>query len=335
MANIAIVTSTAFGGSNEACFQGGLTSSLGERPQPTIHGFQANGNYDVTDLRALVRSAVNNIPRPNLIVATSLEMARAAASELQEQDDPKFVFLSGDALGEKPIALAGGVNINAPGEDEARKTLLKKRYPDVQDASMYLVVNDNSPMWPNDARNWPPDRIARFFEAAPNPLSNTQTSDPDNHFIAEFNKLAQRTPTPTGLVIGVDPYFMYFRTAFTIALAAKLPIPVCYPFQDFVDVATSNKANSIALNKPPLNNSSDPSDQTTAYFQLGKQVGKFVAGIADVGVVTWNGSEWSETSSKVSPPPDEASTIEIEIRVKGRVDEIVLQKILAALRGVR
>lgn len=336
MANIAIVTSTAFGGSNVACFQAGLTSSLGGRPKPAIHGpFQSCGNYDVTDLRARVRSAVNSIPRPDLIVATGLEMARAAALELQEQDDPKFVFLSGDALGEKPIALAGGVNINAPGEDDARKTLLKGRYPDIRDASMYLVVNDNSPMWRNDARNWPPERIARFFEAAPNPPGNAQTFDADNHFIAEFNKLAQRTPTPTGLVIGVDPYFLYYRTAFTIALAAKLPIPVCYPFQDFVDVATSNKANSIALNKPPLNNSSDPSDQTTAYFQLGKQVGKFVAGIADVGVVTWNGSEWSETSLKICPPPDEASRVEIEIRIKGRVDETVLQKVLAALRGVR
>jgi hypothetical protein len=335
MANIAIVTSTAFGGSSGACFQAGLTSCLGDRPQPGIHNFQSRGNYEVTGLRALLRSAVDNIPRPDLIVAIGLETARAAGLELQKQDDPKFIFLSGDALVEKPIALAGGVNINAPSEDDTRKDLLKKRYPNVQDSSMYLVVNDNSPIWRNDARNWPSDRILRFFENAPNPARNEQTSDADNNFIAEFDKVSQKTPAPTGLVISVDSYFIYHRTAFTIALATKLPVPVCYPFQDFVDVATSNKGNSIALNRPPLNNSRDPNDQTTAYFQLGKQVGKFFAGVTDVGIVTWRGSEWSETSSEISPPPDEASRIEIEIRIKARVDEPALQKVLAALRGMR
>jgi hypothetical protein len=353
MTNIAIVTSTAFGGSNKACFQAGLASSLGGQPEPTIKKpFQSLGNYIADDLRKLVRSAVNGDPRPNLIVAVgSLEMAQAAALELQEQD-PKFIFLSGDALGEKPVALAGGVNMNAPGEDDARKTLLKKTYQNVEDASMYLVVNNNSPMWPNDAKNWPQHRVARFFDGIANPPSNKRTKDADNHFIAEFDKLAQSKPTPTGLVIGADPYFFYWRRAFTMALAEKLPIPVCYPFQDFVDAnaGTSNKRNSIALNKPHLNNSSDDSDETTAflqlgstaYFQLGKQVGRFIAGIADVGVVRWNGSEWKLPPGLPERPPEspKASAIEIEIealkiRVKGRVDETVLQEVLPALRGMR
>ena len=94
--------------------------------------------------------------------------------------------------------------------------------------------------------------------------------------------------------------FCYWRKAFTIAVAEKLSIPVCYPFQDFVDASadTHNKAKSVALNKPYLNNSSDDSDETTAYlklgatayFQLGKQVGRFIGGMADVGVATWDGS---------------------------------------------
>jgi hypothetical protein len=341
MTNIAIVTSTSFGGSNKDCFKAGLASALSSQHQPTIlDPFESDGSY--SDLRQLVRKAVNNNPRPDLIVAAGgLEMAQAAAWELQEQD-PKFIFMSNDALEGRAVALAGGANINAPGEDAARKALLKSKYPNVQDASMYLVVNNNSPMWPNDAKNWPPARVARFFDGVPNPRKNEQTTDADNHFIAEFDQLAQRKPTPTGLVISADPYFRYWRTAFAIALAEKIPVPVCYPFQEFVDVSarTANKGNSIALDKPPLNNSSDPGDQTTAYFQLGRQVGKFVAGTADVGVVTWNGSEWSETRSVISPPPDErsgiqASGIEIEIRVKGRIDEAALQKVLAALRGMR
>jgi hypothetical protein len=351
MANIAIVTSTSFGGCNEACFRAGLASSLGEQPQPTLlEPFQSYGNYNTNDLRELIRSAVNHDPTPDLIVAAGgLEMAQAAALELQGQD-PKFVFLSGDALGENPVALAGGVNMNVPGEDTTRQTLLKETYPHVQDTSMYLVVNNNSPMWPNDAKNWPASRIARFFCDVANPTNNKQSIEADNHFIAEFHKLAQRKPTPTGLVISVDPYFRYWRTAFVIALAEKLPIPVCYPFQDFVDASdkTANKSNSIALNKPPLNNSSDAGDQTTAYFQLGKQAGKFIAGTGDVGVVRWNGSEWelqsdswgSGKAAAVNPELGEVPKVEIEIealkiRVKGGIDKAVLRELLAALRTAR
>jgi hypothetical protein len=104
------------------------------------------------------------------------------------------------------------------------------------------------------------------------------------------------------------------------------PIPVCYPFKDFVDIASANKGNSVYLDKkPPLNNSSDENDQTTACFQLGKQVGKFISGAADVGVR--NGSEWKLLQESAIKP-----MIEIEIRVKGRVEETVPQEVLAALR---
>lgn len=329
MANIAIVSSTEFGASNQACFQAGLTSCLGGKPPPAILGpFQSKGDYDVAVLRELVRTAAKNDPRPDLIVAAGgLEMAQAAASELQAQD-PKFIYLSSDALEGNPVALAGGVNLNAPGADDARKTLLKNTYSSVQDASMYLVVNNNSPMSPNDAKNWPRDRVVKFFDGGANPLKKA-----GDHFKAEFAKLAQRSPAPTGLVISADPHFFYWRTAFTNALAEKLPIPVCYPFQDFVDAATGNKDQSIALDKPRLNNSSDADDQTTAYFQLGKQVGKFISGIADVGMLTWAGSEW-----KLPPPGPTSQTkplMEIEIRVKGRLDETALQEVLAVLGRFR
>jgi hypothetical protein len=354
MAYIAIVSSTAFGGGNKACFQAGLASCLNGEAEPIIcKPFQSLGNYTDTDLRELVRSAVKSSPRPDLIVtAGSLEMAQAAASELRE-DDPKFIFLGGDELEGEPVALAGGVNMNGPSTDEVRKTLLKNIHSSVEDASMYLVVNNNSPWWRKDAKNWPESRVAKFFDGIDNPPSNNRTKDADNHFIAQFDKLAQRKPTPTGLVISADPYFSYWRKAFTIAVAEKLSIPVCYPFQDFVDASadTRNKANSVALNKPYLNNSSDDSNETavylklgaTAYFQLGKQVGRFIGGIADVGVVTWDGSEWRlpELSEKPlkKPVSGEASGIEIEIeglkiRVKGRFDETVLQEGLAALRRV-
>jgi hypothetical protein len=329
MAKIAIVTSTEFGGSNHECFQAGLTFSLGGKPQPTIlEPFsQSLGNYERPYLRQLVRSAANNNPRPDLIVAVGgLEMAQAAASELQEQD-PKFIFLSNDILEGNPVALAGGVNLNAPGADASRKTLLKTIDRNIQEWGMYLVVNNNSPIWRNDAKNWPLSRIARFFEDVSNP--SPEARDP---FTPEFDKLEQRDPKPVGLVISADPLFYYWRTSFTKA-AEKLRIPVCYPFKDFVDVAKGNKDNkdNIAyLDKPPLNNSSDKDDETTAYFQLGKQVGKFITDAEDVGVLTWNGSEW-----KLLQRPAINTTIEVEIRVKGGVEETALQEVLAALRRHR
>ena len=41
------------------------------------------------------------------------------------------------------------------------------------------------------------------------------------------------------------------------------------------------------------------------------------------------------SSDKSLPPPDKASEIEIKIRVKGRIDQAALQKMLAVLRGMR
>jgi hypothetical protein len=346
MSAIAIVTCAAFGGSNEACFRAGLNLTLDGKPQPTIlmPFFQSGGSYDVTHIRSLIRSAADNIPRPDLIVADGLVTARAAALELQKQD-PKFIFLSGDALGDAPAALAGGVNMNAPGESDAQKTLLKSKYPSVRDESIYLVVNGNSPMSYSVAKGWPAERVVKFFAGVPNPPENQQDTSEDNHFIAELDKLAKRDPAPTALVISTDPYFRLFRSALTIAVAEKLPVPVCYPFKDFLVASskTDNAGNSFSLDKPPLNNADDYGDPSTAYFQLGKQVGRFVAGTVNVGIVGWNGSAWIieplPRSGEDAPIVAEASGIEIEIetlkiRIKG-AHEKALEEVLAVLRGMR
>ncbi len=353
MANIAIVAPTEFGGRNEECFRAGLASSSGGIPQPTFlqpnakdRFFQSRGVYGITELRTLVRSAADT--RPDLIVTVEgLVMAQAAALELRECD-PRFVFLSGDALGWRPIALAGGVNLSTPSQDDARKSLLKSTFAAVDDSSMYLVVNNNSPVLPNEARSWPPARVARFFQdKRDNPRTNKHNVDKENNFIAEFEVLARREPRPSGLIIAADPYFRYFRTAFTKAVAKILPVPVCYPFQEFVDACekTGNKENSIALNSPSLN-SSTSGDETTALFQLGKQVGRYLSGTEDLGVVTWNGSGWelrpydessiSQTSTHLRVGSGSEIELEaLEIRVKGRAAETLLRDLQAALRKSR
>jgi hypothetical protein len=337
MANIAIVTSTAFGGSSRRCFQAGLAAAFTGQAQPAIVGpFESHGVYDLIELRRLIRSAAD--AKPDLIVAAGgLVTAQAAAWELQEQD-AKFIFVSSETLAVTPASLAGGVDMNSPGEHDALNAFLKKQYPSVRDESIYLVVNDNDPTWPNDAKDWPSSRVARFFCGVANPKANTQDTTDDNHFVAEFRHLAERRPTPTGLVIASDPYFVYFRSAFAIALAAELPVPVCYPFREFVDASAKvgNKDNSIALDRPPLNNPSNDADETTAYFQLGKQAARFLTGTANVGIVRWSGSAWTlDSSGPARPSLHDTRGMEIEVRVKGWVDETRLQDVLAILRGMR
>jgi hypothetical protein len=334
MQNIAIVSSTVFGGSSRKCFEAGLASGLsGQIPPPPLELFEAEGVYDVATLRKLIRFAADKEPRPDVIVSVGgLVTAQAAALELQEQD-PKFVFLSGDALVGASAAVAGGVNMNSPRQDDARRALLKRKYSTVQDESTYLVVNSNDPMWPKDARHWPSSNVVRFFHGSSNPLKNIPSTDESNHFINEFRDLAQRVPAPTGLAVSADGYFVYFRTAFTIALAEQLPIPVCYPFQEFIDASskTSNKDKSVALNSPLLSNPNDDNDETSAYFQLGKQVAGFLTSKQGVGVVAWSGSAWLLDAAVGATPQG----MEIEVRVKGRVDDATLREMLSALQGKR
>jgi hypothetical protein len=295
MATIAIVTSTSYGLNNQASFNAGLTSSLGGQPQPTIPpALAANGIYDSATLRNLVRTAANS--RPDLIVtAGGLVTAMAAAAELTQPNDPKCVFLSGTDLpaGTPTLALAGGVNMNNPDEDIERKRVLTDPPFNVPPGQIYLVVNHNAPMSDIDAHNWPPAKVARFFSGGANPPTNANDTSANNHFIAEFRALAGRSPRPRGLVISADPYFRLWRTAFTIALAHEIPVPVCYAFQDFLDAIDAqpgkpNLANSRALDLPRLNNPAIANDPDTAYFKLGSQAGRFISGTADVGVIDWD-----------------------------------------------
>jgi hypothetical protein len=306
MANIAIVTSTSFGANNAAAFNAGFGSSTGGQ-QPQTTPFPSDGNYDLQYLKGRVRAAANTTP-DLIVTAGGLITAQAAAAELTRATDPKFIFLSGYELSgpNKPPKLAGGVNMNNPGEDTERKRLLQNGNPkppfNVPSGKIYLVVNSNAPMAGNDANpaNWPPPKVAHFFPNR-NPTTNTNDNKASNHFVAEFHSLAQQNPTPEGLVISADPYFRLWRTALIIALADQLPVPVCYPFQDFIDAIDNiqpsrpNRANSVALDLPPLNNPANANDPSTAYFQLGKQAGRFVADNSDVQIVTWEASNkaWS------------------------------------------
>jgi hypothetical protein len=215
----------------------------------------------------------------------------AAQKELTRANDPKYIYLTGDDPGAPTAATAGGVNMDNPGGDQARKDAITHGNPpfNVNSGKIYLIVNYNSLMTGKDAHNWPPAKVATFFDHTANPLDPTQALN------TEFTNLRNRTPAPEGLVISADPYFRLWRTAFTAALGNILPVPVCYPFQDFID-AINNQAgqpninNSLALDKPKLNNAANYGDPDTAYFRLGARAATFLATNANVGIVKWTGS---------------------------------------------
>src|SRR5262245_30237305 len=111
MPDIVVVTSTQFRGNNLECFKHGFLSSFGSPPNITAI-LAADGDYDALALKGLIRKAADG--KPTLIVtAGGLVTALAAAAELGN-NDPKFVYLGGDALPKDLAApaFAGGVNID-------------------------------------------------------------------------------------------------------------------------------------------------------------------------------------------------------------------------------
>lgn len=104
-------------------------------------------------------------------------------------------------------------------------------------------------------------------------------------------------------MISPDPYFRLWRTAFTIALANQLPVPVCYSYHDLVEAAntTGNAANSVSLDKPWLSRppgAAAADIAKTAYYQLGLKAGRYLVAKASghpkqfVGITTWMGTDW-------------------------------------------
>jgi hypothetical protein len=299
MTTIAVVTAITFGGNLQTCFEAGLNASAGH--SVTIpHVFEAKGDYGVLTLQTLVQYAAST--KPDLIVtAGGLPAAMAAANTLDPQTDPQFVYLSGILLNTTNTCNSGGVNQNVPMQNQARKSTLTGRVADP--TRIWLVVNNNNTIFSNaEIAAWGKASVQEFFQGSPtNPPTNTNDNTNNNHFIQEFQALASMATPPLGLVISPDPYFRHWRTAFTIALDDQLPVPVCYPYHEFVDAAapTGNHGNSISLDEPALARGAGPTPLTdTAYYQLGLKAGQFLTAKASghpkqfVGVTTWNGTQW-------------------------------------------
>jgi hypothetical protein len=298
MTTIAVVTSITFGGNLRTCFEAGLNAS-GAHSVTIPPPYEAKGNYSL--LPTYVQNAAST--KPDLIVAAGgLPTAIAAAQNLnQNNGDPQFVYLSGILLNTMNKCNSGGANQNVPMENQARKEKLTDPPLNVPDASrIWLVVNNNNQFSGAEINAWGNANVQPFFQGSPNnPPANTNDNSNNNNFIQEFHNLAIMATPPLGLVISPDPYFRHWRTAFTIALADQLPVPVCYPYGEFVDAAntTGNAGNSTSLNLPHLArpSSANPTQiAATAYYQLGLKAGQYLIAKASghptqfVGVTTWD-----------------------------------------------
>ena len=303
MATIAIVTSTSFGSDNEACFKSGLSFLVGGKsstnnPPP----FQSpNGSYDLATLQNLIRSAVNNNPRPDLIVtAGGLPTAMAAAAELTHPNDPKFIFLTGDALGGNPTALAGGVNMNNPGEDTARKKLLTD--PPIQwrpaNYTWLSILTSTHLQCPTRMPTiGPQPRSPNSSMVFPIPL----TPPPPSMLSLRISKTVSQPPrvwlsAQTRIFVfggRLSPQHSVVYSLFRYAILFKILLT-----QSIINLTSPIFGNSVPLDQPKLNDPNDSSDACTAYFQLGKQTGRFLAGTANVKVVKWDAanSTWSQPS---------------------------------------
>jgi hypothetical protein len=297
MTAIAIIHSGTFGADNQTCFSAGLSAGLGASPMPSIATKDAQGIY--RNIRGLIRQAITQTPSLDLIVtAGGLIVANAAEAELTQGTDPQFVFLSGVIPPSAGPKNSGGASLNVPVENMNRRNLLTSRPTPVPSGNIYLVVNNNAAIRDLEIAGW--TNVARFFASGPSPDDNTNDTASTNNFIAEFRTLAGMSPTPLGLVISPSPYFRHWRSAFTKALAHVLPVPVCYPFQDFVVAAgATNPGNNMSLNRPFLsrpNTASAAEIANTAYYRLGLKAGTFLARKTattprpNVGKVQWDGT---------------------------------------------
>jgi hypothetical protein len=304
MTTIAIVTSIGLGADPQSCFQAGLDDS-GVGPVTIAPPYEAHGNYSI--LNTLVQNAASI--HPDLIVtAGGLVTANAAASVLsQANNDPQFVYLSGILLTTTNQCNSGGVNQNVPIENKPRKDKITGAPFHVDPTRIWLVLNNNNPMSSAEITAWGNTNYQLFFSGSPNPPINSPDPTDNNHFIHEFSVLAGIAQPPLGLVISPDPYFRYWRTAFTIAVADQLAVPVCYSYHDFVVAAstTGNAANSVSLDKPHLavpGGSTHGQIAATAYYQLGYKAGQFLLAKASghprqfVGVTKWDGTAWGSST---------------------------------------
>jgi hypothetical protein len=289
MPKIAIVTSIAYGGNNQSCFERGVQVGYAAA-LPQIVPFQADGNYE--GIQGKVRDAINDHPAPDLVVtAGGIVAANAAAAVLNTVNSTAYIYLAGIVQAAPGPTNKGGAVLNTPAQNPDRchklDYVLNGDYTNV-----YLVINNNNPMETDpingEAAQWRAtinNHVRAFFTGGPNP---TPPADPVQAITGEVNAFAPSAPS--GLVISSDPFFRLYVTTLVRAFRTHhtfAGVPICYPFKDYTD--HDNSGHGHHLDKPQLSLPlADAAFTDTGYYQLGLKAGTYLRTLVDQHVIGWD-----------------------------------------------
>jgi hypothetical protein len=236
---------------------------------------------------------------------TAIAAAKACgAAAASAANVPPFVYLLGrspaSASGDDVDAAdlfnstykAGGVDQNIPAQNEANFQMLQTVSNGVVTAAnVGLIVNDNNAITKPETTLW-----TKSGGHDPRFIYRLQGEN-DQGLSPMLQKLRLANPQPAGIVVSCDPFIRSLGPAFDAQLRApnggKFTGWVCYPFREYLDPLAANP-NSLVSSTTPALATDDPTDQNSAYYQLGKKTAqvldRIVAGTTtNVGVVAWDG----------------------------------------------
>jgi hypothetical protein len=162
-----------------------------------------------------------------LIVASGgIVSARAAAAAGAKTSPPTPVLVClGQADATLPTSFVAGVNLNTPGQDNYRGTLLKTRNGLSSEDNIWLVVNSNSAMGKSERDQW---------DAAGRPFVETgRSGDNDEGRLSKAFEYAVDDGAEA-FILSSDPFFTSkAKKLFTIIKGTNLP--ACFPFKEYLD----------------------------------------------------------------------------------------------------
>jgi hypothetical protein len=276
----------------------------------TLFWASADGQYgsahDVLQNHAKKHIRQHNVDM--IVAAGGLITAIAVAKAVDAVGPTNFPFIY--LIGRSPLASendaaaffssqhkSGGIDQNIPAQNEQSFQQMKNKSHNVVTAdTVGLIVNDNNAMTQPEVDLWTANGHKGSF------VFRVQGEN-DKQMSLLFQKIKQASPQPAGIVVSSDPYFRSvgpeFDTSLRDASGGNFAGWVCYPYQEYLDQDPPANNQSIKSDYTPPLATDDPTDQKSAYYQLGIKAGMVLDALVanpgskpDVGILTWNGSNW-------------------------------------------
>jgi hypothetical protein len=276
----------------------------------TLFWLSADGQYGSAhdELENHAKKHIRQHKVDMIVAAGGLTAAIAVAKALNAVAPTHFPFIY--LIGRSPLAAetdaaaffssqhkSGGIDQNIPAQNEKSFQQMKDASKNVVTAdTVGLIVNDNNAMSKPEVDLW----TAQGHKPS---LVFQVPGENDQQMSLLFQKIKQTNPQPTGIVVSSDPYFRSIGPEFDMNLrdasGGNFAGWVCYPYEDYLDQDPPANKQSIKSDYTPPLATDDPTDQKSAYYQLGIKAGTVLDALVttpgskpDVGILTWNGSDW-------------------------------------------